>query len=91
MEGMKMSNDGFDGRIAHNRWMMKMIVIFFFSHILQDEISSRESKKKKTLKKKAKIYFWSLHFGPNFILVTKLILRDMANRVHYWHTKYWCK
>ena len=28
MEGMKMSNDGFDGRIAHNRWMMKMIVIF---------------------------------------------------------------
>lgn len=59
MEGMKMSNDGFDGRIAHNRWMMKMIVIFFFSHILQDEISSRESKKKKNIKKE----------GENILLV----------------------
>lgn len=46
----------------------------FFSHTLQDEISSRESNEKKTLKKKAKIYFRSLYFEPNFILVPILIL-----------------
>lgn len=51
MERMKISNDGLDGRIACNQWMMKMIVIFLVTLSKMRYLLGNLMKKKKNIKK----------------------------------------
>lgn len=53
MERMKISNDGLDGRIACNQWMMKMIVIFLVT-LSKMRYLLGNLMKKKNIKKEGK-------------------------------------